>query len=106
MTLVEIGVILLYFGIRFILQVWDSDGVRTGGAIRKYRIVLGVLWLPLETLVYWNSILEDVPCDFCGSPMPVTWYLAWIVFLVTDLLYQFWMLSKSQNLKQRTSEIK
>ena len=94
MTLIETSVIFIYFVIRFCFQIYNLNGVESTDGIRKHRISLGVLWLPLETIVYWNAIVEDDPCDLCAPPMPVTWYLAWVIFVVTDLLYQFHMISK------------
>lgn len=83
--------IILYFGIRFVLQVWIPRGSIT---IKKCRVALGVLWLPLVTIFYWNYLISYVPGSFMMAPMPVTYFLAWVVFVVADTLYQFHTISK------------
>jgi len=45
---------------RIFLQYYDSDGRISVETIRKYRIILGALWLPLGSLVYLNSLIYFV----------------------------------------------
>lgn len=89
-----IPAIYLYFGIRGILQVWIPRGSIT---IKKCRVVLGIISLPLVTLMYLTElyiyIINWVP-GTPMAPMPVTYFLAWIIFLVTDTLYQFHIIVK------------
>ncbi len=90
MAFVDIILIYIYFIFRFIFQIKSTP------IMRKERILLGIFWLLLETLVYWISIVTDDPCDFCGAPMPVFWFLVWLIFVVIDVVYQFMMLSRSK----------
>ena len=88
------AVIVLYLGIRGILQVWIPRGSIT---IKKCRVALGVLWLPLGSLVYLNELIYFIsiwyPASWALAPMPVYLFLTWVAFLVTDTLYQFQVLS-------------
>ncbi|TFG28758.1 hypothetical protein EU528_10750 [Candidatus Thorarchaeota archaeon] len=95
MALIEQIVISLYFGIRFILQFWIPRGSIT---IKKCRIVLGVLWLPLGSAVYLIETIRYISIWTPGSlalpPVPVAFFVAWIIFLVADTLYQFHTISR------------
>ena len=86
--------IFLYFGIRGILQVWIPRGSIT---IKKCRVALGVLWLPLVTTIYLSEIINYMiiwtPGSLALPPMHVGFFLLWIVFVVADVLYQFHKLS-------------
>ncbi len=92
-----ISAFYLYFGIRGILQVWIPRGSIT---IKKCRVALGVLWLPLETIIYLTEIINYMiirgPASWAMRPIPVEYFLVWIIFLVTDTLYQFHTISKIQ----------
>ena len=92
--LLSIYTILLYFGIRGILQVWIPRGSIT---IKKCRVALGVLWLPLVTTIYLTEIINLiiwVPGTWALHAMPIEYFLVWIVVLVTDTLNQFRIISK------------
>ncbi len=93
-----ISAFYLYFGIRGILQVWIPRGSIT---IKKCRVALGVLWLPLETIIYLTEIINYMiywsPSPWAmPPPMSIEYFLVWIIFLVTDTLYQFHTISKIQ----------
>lgn len=94
MVLAEIT-IFLYLGIRVILQVWIPRGSIT---IKKYRVILGMLLLPLGSLVYLieviNYIIIWVPGSLALPPMPIVYFLVWIIILVPDTLYQYHTISK------------
>ena len=92
MPLAELFIIGLYFLFRLILH---SDEVVSIDSSRKYRILLGIIWLPILTGSYWLSILDYDPCSFCAPPLHISIFLGWLVFLVTDCLYQLLMLSKN-----------
>jgi hypothetical protein len=81
---------LLYFVTRGILQVWIPRGSIT---IKKCRVVLGIVSLPLVSLFYLSELTLYIanwsPGGWALKPMPVEFFLAWIIFLVTDTLYQF-----------------
>ena len=84
--------IMGYMAIRLILQ---GDATIAIDSSRRFRILLGVLCLPLVTVSYWVSLLDYDPCTFCAPPLNITIFLGWLVFLVTDCLYQFQMLSET-----------
>ena len=92
-----IYLILLYFGVRVILQVWIPRGSIT---IKKCRVVLGIVSLPVISTYYLSEIIEYmsiwVPGILAIPPMPVAFFLAWIIFLAIDTLYQFHVISKIQ----------
>ena len=89
--------IVLYFGVRGILQVWIPRG---SIKIKKFRVVLGIVSLPLVTIIYLDELIRYLsiwpPSDWALKPTPVVFFLAWIIFLVTDTLYQFHTISKIQ----------
>ncbi len=89
MVLAIIG-ISLYIGIRAILQVWIPRG---NMSIKKGRVALGVIWLPLQTIVYLTEVLNYMaiwtPSTWALPPMPIEIFLIWIVFVVADILYQY-----------------
>jgi len=101
LTIAETIPIFFYFVFRIFLQFYNRDGLLSIDTIRKYRIILGALWLPLGSLVYLNSLIYFITHWYPGSwilgPLPVPYFLAWIIILVTDYMYQLLMLSKSQN---------
>jgi len=83
--------IYLYLGIRVILQVWIPRGLIS---TKKYRAFLGIIWIPLETIIYLNEIINYVPDSMCCPPMASEIFLVWLVFVVIDILYQSSMVSK------------
>jgi hypothetical protein len=83
--------IYLFIGIRLILQAWVPRGLKS---IKKYRVILGIIWIPLESITYLNEIITYVPGTFCCPPMPSEIFLAWLVFVVVDILYQFHVITK------------
>lgn len=93
LAIVPIG---LYFGIRIILQVWIP---RDSITIKKCRVSLGIISLPPISLFYLSELIYYFdnwrPDSWALKPMPVAFFLAWVIFLVTDSLYQFHMISKT-----------
>ena len=87
--------IILYFGIRGILQVWIPRGSIT---IKKCRIVLGIVSLPLVSIIYLDELIFYInnyrPGSWALVPIPVAFFVAWIIFLVTDTLYQYYTILK------------
>ena len=87
----EINFIFLYLGIRGILQVWIP---RDLVSIRKSRVALGIVSLPLISLFYLSELFFYIENHREGgwmlTPMPVSFYLVWLIFLVTDTLYQYY----------------
>jgi hypothetical protein len=92
MALATLVVISLYFVIRLLIHLnKDITQAKSG----KYKIVLGIFWLPLGTVAYWYSVINYVPFSMCLPIMHVAGFLAWIIFLVADCLNQLRMLSKT-----------
>jgi hypothetical protein len=95
LALIEQIAIYMYFGIRFILQVWIP---RDSITIKKCRVVLGIASLPLVSIVYLTEVINYiaiwVPGSFCCPPMPVAFFLAYVIFLVPDTLYQYYRILK------------
>ena len=91
----EIAAFELYLGIRFILQVWIPRGSIT---IKKCRVVLGIVSLPLVSIVYLDELIFYInnyrPGSWALVPIPVAFFVAWIIFLVTDTLYQYYSILK------------
>jgi hypothetical protein len=83
--------IALYFGVRGVLQVWIPRG---SIKIRKFRVVLGIVSLPLVTIIHLDELIRYLsiwpPSDWALKPTPVVFFLAWLIFLVTDTLYQYY----------------
>ncbi len=94
MVLAILG-ICLYLGIRGILQVWIPRGKIS---IKKIRVALGVFWLPLESILYLNEVLDYIavwtPGTWAIPPMPVEIFLVWIILVVADILYQYRVIIK------------
>ncbi len=97
MALIEQIAICMYFGIRFILQVWIP---RDSITIKKSRVVLGIVSLPLVSIVYLTEVINYMaiwtPGSFCCPPIPVTFFLAYVIFLVPDTLYQYYQILRIQ----------
>ncbi|MHA2025199.1 MAG: hypothetical protein ACW98U_04785 [Candidatus Thorarchaeota archaeon] len=92
MAIATLSVIILYFLVRLLIhEKKDITQAQSG----KYKIVLGIFWLPFGTAAYWYEVANYVPFSFCAPPMHVAGFLAWIIFLVADCLNQFRMLSKT-----------
>lgn len=90
MVLAILG-IYLFIGIRLILQAWIPRGLMS---IKKSRVVLGIIWIPLESITYLDELVTYVPGTFCCPPMPSEIFLAWLVLVVVDILYQFHVITK------------
>ncbi len=88
-TLFIIG---LYFAIRLIIHLVKNI---TPNSARKYKIMLGIFWIPVGTLSYWFSLVDYVPLSFCLPPMHIVGFLGWIIYIVTDSLYQLFMISRN-----------
>lgn len=84
--------IMLYFGIRVILQ---SDAGGSIDSSRRFRVILGFLFLPLVSISYWLYVLNYDSCTLCAPPVHISIFLGWLVFLVTDCLHQMLMLSRN-----------
>ena len=93
MAIVEQIAVFLYFGIRFFLQVWIPRG---SIAIKKSRVVLGIISLPLVSIIYLSEIINYMaiwtPGSFCCPPMHIVFFLAFVIFLVPDTLYQYYQI--------------
>ena len=91
----ELNVIFLYLVIRGILQFWIPTDLIT---IRKCRVALGIISLPLISLWCLSELLFYIenwpPGDWGFNPIPVPFFLAWVIFLVTDTLYQYYKIFK------------
>ncbi|TET06330.1 MAG: hypothetical protein E3J86_15080 [Candidatus Thorarchaeota archaeon] len=61
---------------------------------RMYRVILGIVSFPVVTIFYSSEVINWVPGTMALPPMPVAFFLIWLVFVVTDLLYQFYMMYK------------
>jgi hypothetical protein len=87
--------IFIYLGIRFVLQVWIPRG---SIKIKKSRVALGVIWLPLESIIYFTEIINYMiiwtPGSLALPPMSVWIFLIWLAFVVADTLYQFHVVSR------------
>jgi len=98
MVLMETITIFWYFVFRLLLQLIPSKDNKSLKSIRMCRVIPGIIALPLVTNLYWTYYIDYmsrwVPGTWEMSPMPVTFFVAWIIFLVTDSLYQFHMISK------------
>ena len=102
------GTIFWYFVLRLSLQLTSMKD-RSMKSKRMYRVILGVVAFPLVTIFYLtdliNYIVNWVPDTWALPPIPVAWFLACIVFLVTDSLYQFHMISKIPELTHSESGV-
>lgn len=91
----ELPVIFLYLGIRGILQVWIP---RDSITIKKCRVALGIVSLPLISLFCLSELIFYIenyrPGSWALKPLPVPFFLAWVIFLVTDTLYQYYRIVK------------
>ncbi len=93
----EINAIFLYLVIRGILQVWIP---RDSITIKKCRVALGIVSLPLISLFCLSELIFYIenwsPGSWYWKPIPVPFFLAWVIFLVTDTLYQYYRILKIQ----------
>jgi hypothetical protein len=66
--------------------------------IRTIRIIPGIISLPIISIAYILNVLNYIeiwrPGIWAIAPLPVTIILGWIMFVVVDTLYQFYMISK------------
>lgn len=84
--------------IRLILECIKREESEPVERVRKLIVVLGVLFLPLSTILYLREILNYIeiwtPGTWAMRPMPVEYFLVWMTFVMIDILYQFNKLSK------------
>ncbi|MBN2229738.1 MAG: hypothetical protein JW779_09095 [Candidatus Thorarchaeota archaeon] len=93
--------IIVYFVIRWLFQILGHEGVNSAYSVdtlRRHRITLGIVALPLETNFYTIEIINYQSSSLSPPPMPVIYYVFWITFLVIDMLHQYMLLSKSQKI--------
>ena len=97
MTILVMGTIYGYIILRLSLQLTGFSD-RSMQEKRMYRVILGIVAFPLVTIFYLSDVINYiaiwVPGSWALPPIPVAWFLAWIIFVVTDLLYQFHKISK------------
>lgn len=98
MVLLEMATMFWCFVFRLLFQFFRSEDISIMKSIRMIRVFPWILSLPLLTIFYltdiFNYIAFWIPGTWAMQPMPVTYFLAWIIILVTDSLYQFHMISK------------
>lgn len=97
MVLLAQGAMFWCFFFRLVLQFQSFEN-KSMKSIRMYRVILWIISLPIVMIFYLMDIsiyfIDWTPGTWAIRPMPVTFFLVWIIVLLTDSLYQFHMISK------------
>lgn len=98
MAALDVIPIYFYFGGRLFLQAYNGKGSIAINTVRKYRIAFSMILLLLESWIYlmgtisYNAYIAEHPDSWMIGPLPVPFFLLWLVILVSDTFLQLLLL--------------